>query len=262
MQVPYLVPGERPQTWGQIVQVVPPPAPTVWGVASQGAPISVLRISRPEDQDAEPFDITLSSPQRIFPANLLVPPLPAHPLEEMVGIVKWGQQQADASGTRTTGEAFECEVDWVSGCVVTVGGSEIELQVRRDIWGAAPPLAVGAYTDPGIRDVQALLSPRGARSVQPHRTIWHPSDLAPAANAVQLPPAFSRGFNLYSPAGVGTTFRVAAVGSDFVTVIGSVTIVSGTVGPYFELPSGTRVIYINNMGLNASPFTIVYTLAL
>lgn len=262
MQVPYLVPGERPQTWGQVVQVVPPPAPTVWGVVSRGAPVSILRISRPQDENAEPFDITLSSPQRILPAQLLVPPLPAHPLEEMVGIVKWGQQQADASGTRTTGEAFECEVDWVNGLVVTVGGSEIELQVRRDIWGAVPPAAVGAYTDPGIRDVQALLSPRGARSAQPHRTIWHPNALAPAAVAPQNPPSFARGLTLYSPAGVGTTFRVAAVALDAVTEIANVTVVSGTVGPYLELPGGTRFIAIANMGVNASPFTVVYTLGL
>jgi len=258
MQVPYVIPGERPQTWGQIVSVNPPPAPTVWGNVSQGTPLSILRISRAEDQDAEPFDITLSSPQRVNPR--LAPPW--HPLEEMVAIVRWGQQQADSSGTRTNGEAFECEVDWVNGLVVTVNGSEVWLLVRRDVWGAAPPAAVGAYTEPGIRDVQALLSPRGARSMQPHRTIWHPNDLAPAAAAFQNPPAYSRGVTLFSPAGVGTTFRITAVALDAITTIGSVNVVSGTIGPYFELPNGTRFVYITNVGLNASPFTMVYTLGL
>lgn len=262
MQAPYFVPGQTPQTWGQVIRVNTPIPPAVWGQPSQGRPMSVLRVSRPVDDEAEPFDITLSSPQRIMPLG--VPPL--HPLEEMVGIVKWGQQQADSSGTRTTGEAFECEVDWVNGLVVTVAGSEIELQVRRDIWGAAPPAAVGAYTDPGPRDVQALLSPRGGRGAQPHRTIWHPNDLPagafPVNIALQVPPAFSRGVQLYSPAGVGTTFRIAALALDAITIIGSVDVVSGTVGPYFELPNGTRGIVIANMGVNASPFTMVYTLGL
>jgi hypothetical protein len=258
MLVPYVTPGESPQTWGQVIQVRPTVPPTIWGQVSRGEPTSVLRISRPLDADAEAFDITMSSPQRVFP--LTVPPL--HPLEELVGIVKWGQQQADSSGTRTTGEAFECEVDWVNGLVVTVGGSEVELQARRDVWGAAPPAAVGAYTDPGVRTVQALLSPRGARSAQPHRTLWHPDALAVNAIAFQNPPAFARGLQLFSPAGLGTTFRIAAMALDALTVIASVNVISGTIGPYFELPSGTRFIFINNLGPNTSPFTVVYTLGL
>lgn len=261
MQYPYAAAGEAPQTWGQVVRLQLPPVPPAWGEVTRGTPVSILRVSRPVDEDAEPFDITLSSPQRILP--LIGPAPPPHPLEEMVAIVKWGQQQADSSGTRTTGEAFECEVDWVNGGVVTVAASDVEVQVRRDNWGRALPAGpLLPYTDPGVRTIQAFLSPRGGRGSQPHRTLWHPNNLAAAGLVIQNPPAFARGLNLYSPAGVGTTFRIAALALDVATIIGSAAAVSGTISPYFELPNGTRFIAIANIGANPSPFSVVYTLAL
>lgn len=257
--------GSR-QTWGQIVRIALPIAPAAWGLVVKSEPVSILRVSRSQDRDAEPFDITLSSPNRIAPI-IAVPPVPVHPLEELVAIIKWGQQQADSSGSRTDGTSYECEVDWNCGQVVTVAGSEIEVQARRDNWGAAPPAAIGGYINPGISDVQAIVSPRGRRGEQPQRTLWHPSDLPagpfPFNINVQPPPAFAYGLNLYSPAGVaGTIFQVAALALDVVTVIASMTVVSGTVSPFFRMPSGTRFIAIANIGMNASPFSVVYKLAL
>jgi hypothetical protein len=229
---------------------------------SSSAPVKLLQVARPRDDSAEAFDITLSSPQRILPVGVVPPGPPFHPLEELVGIIKWGQQQADSSGTRTTGEGFECEVDWVAGVVVTVNGSNVEVWARRDNWGAAPPAAVGGYIDPGVRDVQALLGPRGARSTQPHRTLWHPSDLLPAVINVQNPPAFARNVRVYTPALPVSILRIAALGLDVFTVIGSITFPTGTISPLFELPNGTRFLAIANMGAMSVPFTCVYGLAI
>lgn len=251
-----------PETWGHVVQLALPPAPAAWGQMVRSDPAKILQVARSRDDSAEAFDITLSSPQRVLPVAD-VPPAAVHPLEELVGIIKWGQQQADSSGTRTTGEGFECEVDWVAGVVVTVNGSNVEVWARRDNWGASPPApTVDAYINPGVRDVQALLGPRGARSTQPHRTLWHPTDLGVGNINVQNPPAFARNVQVYTPALPASILRIAALGLDVFTTIGSITFPTGTISPLFELPNGTRFLAIANMGAMPVPFTCVYGLAL
>jgi len=235
-----------PQNYGQPVSLLIAPAAAAFGTPSRGDLIPILKLEL-DDSESRPVDITLSIPQTI--GYLLT-----HPLSELVGVITWGQSRAFSDGKFPNTGVIKAEVDWLNGQVVTVSGSSVQLWARWDNWSLA------GFTNPGLLDVQAFLSQRGSiHNKAPRRTQLHPDDAPLAVAQVHRPPGFAHAVKLYSRG--GTIFLVECR-SHGGLVLGEMTVVSGTVSPTLEIPSGTGFVAVINAGAALRPYSLVYDLAL